>query len=214
MKRIAFLPFLLIFACCHNAADNSKTVANDSAGNLSLKKDFHNPYIDVDVSVMDMNYYPVDYPKLKMNHLTTAPPLARVIYSRPVKGGRKIFGGVVPYNKQWRLGANEATEIEFFETAYLENNKVKPGRYILYCIPTETNWKMVLNKDIFTWGKEIDSTQDILSFTIPVQPSDKRSEYFTMFFAGDKSDEAQLCITWDDIIAKIQVRFGPQPPRD
>ena len=64
---------------------------------------------------MDMAYYPVNYPVLKIQDKLTESLAARVIYSRPQKAGRTIFGSLVKYGEVWRLGANEATEIEFFK---------------------------------------------------------------------------------------------------
>jgi len=72
----------------------------------------------IDKSPMDMSYYPANYPVLKIQDKITEPLLARVIYSRPQKTNRPIFGGLVKYGELWRTGANEATEIEFY-------NKVK-----------------------------------------------------------------------------------------
>ena len=74
---------------------------------------------------MDMVYFPTDYPLLKMAGKTTTPPLMRIIYSRPQKQGRQIFGGLVQYDIPWRLGANEATEIEFFSAATVAGKTVK-----------------------------------------------------------------------------------------
>jgi hypothetical protein len=70
---------------------------------------------DLDKSPLDVSYSPFNYPILKMNGKTLESPVARVIYSRPQKSGRTIFGGIVNYDQLWRLGANEATEIEFLE---------------------------------------------------------------------------------------------------
>ena len=69
----------------------------------------------VDKSPVDISYYPANYPVLKIQDKITEPLAARVIYSRPKKEGRVIFGELVEYGKVWRLGANEATEIEFFK---------------------------------------------------------------------------------------------------
>src|SRR5689334_17635528 len=68
----------------------------------------------VDKSPMDMSYYPNGYPVLKIQDKLTEPLVARVIFSRPQKNGRPIFGELLEYGQVWRLGANEATEIEFF----------------------------------------------------------------------------------------------------
>ena len=83
----------------------------------------------MDKSPMDMAYYPTDYPVLKIQDKASGPLIARVIYSRPQKNGRKLFGELVEYGKVWRLGANEATEIEFFQDVKIDNKKVKKGRY-------------------------------------------------------------------------------------
>src|SRR5437868_1110601 len=69
---------------------------------------------DIDHSIMDMSYWPTNYIYLKLKGKAKAMPVARIIYSRPLKEGRTIFGKVQPYGVVWRLGANESTEIEFF----------------------------------------------------------------------------------------------------
>jgi Protein of unknown function (DUF2911) len=69
----------------------------------------------LDKSPMDMSYYPAGYPLLKIQDKATEPLVARVLYSRPQKNGRSVFGELLEYGKIWRLGANEATELEFFK---------------------------------------------------------------------------------------------------
>src|SRR5688572_22996165 len=60
-----------------------------------------------------------------------------VNYSRPGVKGRKIFGGLVPFNKVWRTGANQPTFLVFSDTVYVEGkqNELLPGKYALYTIP-------------------------------------------------------------------------------
>ncbi|MEO8582893.1 MAG: DUF2911 domain-containing protein, partial [Flavitalea sp.] len=123
--------------------------------------------VDVDKSPMDMSYYPPEYPILKMTGKVVAPPIARVIYSRPFTDGRVIFGNLIKYGEHWRLGANEATEIEFFTDVSILDKKVKKGRYILYCIPFEDKWTLVLNNDLYVWGLKIHSSADVTSFNVP-----------------------------------------------
>src|SRR6187551_3619540 len=86
----------------------------------------------LDKSPMDMSYYPNGYPVLKIQDKITEPLVARVIYSRPQKSGRSIFGELLEYGKVWRLGANEATEIEFYRDVKINDTKVKKGRYTMY----------------------------------------------------------------------------------
>lgn len=160
----------------------------------------------IDKSPMDMSYYPVDYPKLKMAKNVQEPLLARVIYSRPQKSGRIIFGDVLKYGNVWRLGANEATEIEFFKDVNIDNQKIDKGRYVLYCIPYENKWTLVLNNDLFTWGLKIDSTKDLYKFTVPINKTKYPFEVFSMEF--EKTGKgAQLVMEWDSVQAKLPISF-------
>src|ERR1700753_1881219 len=101
----------------------------------------------LDKSPMDMCYFPAEYPVLKIQDKTPGPLVARAIYSRPQKNGRKLFGDLVEYGKVWRLGANEATEIEFFKNVKIDGKKVKKGRYTVYALVDSDKWTMILNKE-------------------------------------------------------------------
>jgi hypothetical protein len=159
-----------------------------------------------DKSPMDMIYYPVDYPKLKMQGNVPEPLIARVIYSRPQRNNRTIFGDLIKYGSIWRLGANEATEIEFFRDVVINNQKVLKGRYVLYCIPQETNWTLVLNNDLYAWGLKIDSTKDAYKFNIPVAKTRFPYEVFTMEF--EKAGKgAQLTMEWDSLKAALPINW-------
>src|SRR6266540_2708412 len=160
--------------------------------------------LGLDKSPMDMSYYPVDYPKLKMSGDVTEPLVARVIYSRPQRDNRTIFGNLIKYGSIWRLGANEATEIEFFKDVNINNQKVLKGRYVLYCIPYETKWTLVLNNDLFTWGLKIDSTKDAYKFTVPVAKTRFPYEVFTMEFEK-AAKGAQLVLEWDSAKAALPI---------
>ena len=90
----------------------------------------------VDKSPMDMSYYPVNYPVLKIQDKIAEPLAARVVYSRPQKAGRTVFGELVKYGEVWRAGANEATEIEFFKPVRIGGKKIKIGDMALSCFCT------------------------------------------------------------------------------
>src|SRR5829696_7176746 len=106
-----------------------------------------------DKSPLDVSYSPQGYPILKFqNKQVDAKPNARVVYSRPQVKGRTIFGSEVKYNEVWRLGANESTEIEFYRNAVIAGKKIPKGRYSLFCIPDQTKWTLILNKDTDSWG--------------------------------------------------------------
>ena len=155
---------------------------------------------------MDMSYYPTDYPKLKMSKSIYAAPFARVIYSRPYLQGRQLFHDLLKYGEAWRLGANEATELQLYRDASIQNKKVKAGRYVLYCIPQADTWTIGINSNIDSWGLVPDTTKDLFRFTIPVKKTHQHLEYFTMIF--EKTDDgAELLIAWSDVEARLPINF-------
>src|ERR1700749_4849036 len=81
----------------------------------------------LDHSPLDISYYPVNYPVLKVQDKVNEPLVVRVVYSRPQKRGRKLFGDLINYGEVWRLGANEATGIEFFKNVRVDNKGLNKG---------------------------------------------------------------------------------------
>ena len=161
----------------------------------------------VDKSPMDMSYYPVGYPILKIQDKITEPLAIRVIYSRPQKNGRDVFGGLVEYGQIWRLGANEATEIEFFRDVKIGSTKVKKGRYTLYALPNPDKWTMVLNKDTDTWGAfKYDQKKDVLRTEVKTEKQADILESFSMYFEKS-SGGANLIMIWDNIRAVLPIQF-------
>jgi hypothetical protein len=161
----------------------------------------------IDKSPMDMSYYPNGYPVLKIQEKATEPLMARVIYSRPQKNGRLIFGDLLEYGKVWRLGANEATEIEFYQNAKINNTKIKKGRYTLYCIPYADKWTIIVNKETDTWGSfKYDAKKDIVRMDVPVQKQTEITEEFVMAFEKAATG-ANLIVAWEDVKVSLPIIF-------
>ena len=205
-KAVSVLMVLWILTGCGDqstTSDSNQIIITPTATKNHIEKAVQ---LGLDKSPMDMSYYPVDYPKLKMSGNVTEPLIARVIYSRPQKDNRVIFGDLIKYGSIWRLGANEATEIEFFKDVIINNQKVQKGRYILYCIPYENKWTLVLNNDLFTWGLKIDTSKDVYKFTIPVAKTRFPYEVFTLEF--EKANKgAQLNMEWDSVKAVLPIKW-------
>jgi hypothetical protein len=208
-------PILLLLACCfffscnnkkeNNEVNTDQPGKNDTATLPRTEKVINN-YAPVDLSPMDMSYYPVDYPKLKMSKAATAPPKARVVYSRPHLQGRKLFPDVLKHGEPWRLGANEATELDLYTDAQIQGKNIKAGRYILYCIPAQDTWTIVLNNNIDSWGLEPDPAADIAKFNVPIKENTVSLEFFTMVFL-QTSEGADLVMAWDNIEARLPISF-------
>lgn len=203
MKRISFVITVLSFSIFASA--QTQTPINTSAAVTSQVQASKVPPLDK--SPMDMSYFPTDYPILKTQDKVNGAPLMRVVYSRPQKDNREIFGGLVEYGKVWRLGANEATEIEFFKDAIIAGKKIPKGRYTLYAIPTETKWTLILNKDTDTWGAFVyDEKKDFLRTDVSVQPLASPVEVFSISF--DKTEKgADLFIAWDTVSVHLPIEI-------
>jgi DUF2911 family protein len=93
-------------------------------------------------------------------------------YSSPGVKGRKIWGDLVPYDKVWRAGANEATLIATDKDIHVEGKPLPAGKYSLYAIPGEKEWIIIINSATGQWGINRDGTttedpaKDVLRVTV------------------------------------------------
>ncbi|MEP6713640.1 MAG: DUF2911 domain-containing protein [Ferruginibacter sp.] len=159
----------------------------------------------LDKSPMDISFYPDNYPVLKIQDKAAEPLAAKVTYSRPQRNNRVIFGDLIEYGKVWRLGANEATEIEFFQNVKISNTKIKKGRYTLYAIPSADKWALIVNKELNTWGSfKYDSTKDIVRVDVPVQKQTDTTEAFSIYF--EKATAGFVLNTvWENIKVSLPI---------
>lgn len=213
MKQLLHTFFCLLFFLL-SCSDRQSAARKPTTALAPLSKDTAapalqagaNPYAPIDVSPMDIAYFPADYPIAKMTNPAIPPPKARVIYSRPHKQGRTIFGSLLKYGEPWRLGANEATEIELFQDAMIQGKKVARGRYTLYSIPQADNWTIVFNSNIYSWGLKQDTAEEKYRFQIPVEKVAAPIEFYTMVFQKTGTG-AELLMAWDSVVAKLPISF-------
>jgi Protein of unknown function (DUF2911) len=197
---------LLLFTC-FSCRTNDRKIPTDNNNfikpPITLRSEAGNPYQPVDASPMDMSYFPEDFAKVKKGN---ALPVMRIIYSRPGLNGRTIFGGILEYGKVWRLGANEATEIEFFQPVRIQDKIIPAGRYILYCIPQLTEWTIVLNSDLYSWGLTNHVSKDIARLNFPVSNGQPNIEHFTATFSKTATGAA-LILAWGEWLCRIPIIF-------
>lgn len=196
--------FLIVLSSCKekSAPPQQTTHVAPAAKGADEKVRLYN----LDKSPMDIIYYPEDFPVAKMSGTASGIPIARLIYSRPSKDGRTIFGNVVKYGTYWRMGANEGTEIEFFRDVSVNGRAVRRGRYIIYCIPYENKWTIRLNDDLYAWGLRIHSNRDVYSFDIPVTKNANLLEILTMKFQ-EAEEGGELLIGWDSVRAALPFKY-------
>jgi hypothetical protein len=125
-----------------------------------------------------------------------------VFYNRPFKRGREIFGGLVPYGKVWRTGANEATWFETNVDLKFKEGTLKAGRYSLWTIPDVKTWKVIFNSNIPPWGVNYNSEAardpefDVLIVDAPVGSQPESIEQFTITI-NKVNDGFILNFNWD-----------------
>jgi hypothetical protein len=203
-KTIIFFLGVIFFSCNQkeNTSDNKQSPADTLQNNVVA-------FVKSDQSTMDMSWCPANYPLEQMQG-NKQKLIARVIYSRPHKKGRNIFGNspesLCVYGKPWRLGANEATEITFFENVNIAGKSIDKGTYILYCIPYENKWTIILNTNLYTWGLHIDETKDIFKTDIVTIKQALSIEDFTLFFEDTKTG-CDMIMAWDNVKTVLPIVF-------
>ncbi|WP_268223823.1 DUF2911 domain-containing protein [Sinomicrobium oceani] len=136
-----------------------------------------------------------------------APPVAKVIYGRPLKKDRPVFGNLVPYDKVWRTGANEATEITFFKDVTFGGQDVAAGTYTLFSIPGQQEWTIILNSDTNVWGAfDYKQDKDVARVTVPASKDKKSLEAFSITFEPGDDESADMYLGWDTTRVKVPVR--------
>ncbi|TAE51730.1 MAG: DUF2911 domain-containing protein, partial [Bacteroidetes bacterium] len=134
-------------------------------------------------------------------------PLAKVVYSRPLRNDRVVFGKLVSYGKVWRTGANECTEIKFYQDVKLADKEVKAGTYSLFSIPGETQWTLILNTELDQWGAYgYDEKKDVLRVSVPAGKSTKPIEAFTITFRENKAGGVMV-LGWDTVLVEVPLEL-------
>lgn len=129
-------------------------------------------------------------------------PEVKVVYGRPDATDTTVFGTQIPYGKIWRTGSNEATEIKFYQDIMFGNKFVKAGTYVLYTIPNETFWTIILNKKTDTYGAFFyNSEEDVAKIRVPASKGDML-ENFTIAFTT-KEYGSQMILAWAKTRIKI-----------
>ncbi|MGM0635502.1 MAG: DUF2911 domain-containing protein [Bacteroidota bacterium] len=154
-------------------------------------------------SFSDLDKSPMDALMIRSN---SNAPLVRIIYSRPEKRGRNIFGKLVPYDKLWRTGANEATEIRFYRNCLFNGEEIAAGTYTFYTIPGENEWVIIINKVTQAWGTEsYKQENDVLRTTVQAYETATTVEQFSMSVRAN-NDLFELYLGWDDTYLKIPIQ--------
>ena len=119
-----------------------------------------------------------------------------VTYGRPYMKGRKIMGGLVPFNQVWRTGADEATLLVTDKALMFGGTHLQPGTYSLFTLPGDKSWQLIVNKQTGQSGTEYDQKQDLARIPMTVTKTSGPVEQFTIAVA-DTPAGGDLRLTWE-----------------
>jgi len=124
-------------------------------------------------------------------------------YSRPSKKGRKIFGGLVPFNKIWRTGANNPTTISFSDDVKINNKLIGAGEYHVYSVPTESKLDLVIYEKTEAWGSLPYFDDSLIKARVETDFINLpyNVETFTITFENISNNGSTLNIAWDNRLA-------------
>lgn len=130
-----------------------------------------------------------------------------IIYSSPAVKGRTVWGDLVPYNKVWRAGANEATIFETDKPLTIDGKTLPAGKYSLYAIPGEAEWKVIFNSQTGQWGIKRtgettdDASKDVLTVTTKAVKSAKFNERLSYVIT-----EKGIELVWADLTVPVLIK--------
>ena len=126
-----------------------------------------------------------------------------VEYSRPNKNKRQIFGGLVPWDKVWRTGANATTKIRFSDAVTVGDKEVPAGEYALFTIPKQNEWTIILSKHMDLPYKE---DKDVARVTVKPMKLTEEMETFTIGFNDLRADNATMFLAWDHTAVPVKLK--------
>jgi hypothetical protein len=124
-------------------------------------------------------------------------------YGRPYMRGRKIVGGLVPYGRVWRTGADQATTLTTDAPLVIGGAKVPAGKVTLYTLPNQSGWKLIINKQTGQWGTEYNEAQDLARVDLAARALTAPVDQFTIKIEGGK-----LVLAWELTELSVPITKG------
>lgn len=162
-----------------------------------------------DVSPMDLVQYP-NMSRLRnfveKEDLDANEPQVRVVYSRPQMKDREIFGGLLEYGDMWRVGANETTEITFFQEVNIGGTDIAPGRYGLFAVVNKDNWEFIIHDNVQSWGPaNHDDEDNIVKVMAKTEKTPETLEALSVTFNEGTDGTLELVVGWENTMARLPI---------
>lgn len=138
-----------------------------------------------------------------------------ISYHRPIAKGRTIWGGLVPYGKVWRAGANENTTFEVSDPVTVEGQPLPKGVYGLHAIPTADSWTIIFSKTTTGWGSySYQQSEDALRVTVKPRPLQQSEEALEFEFEDLQPTSATVTLKWEKVAVPFKVAVTDQTTLD
>ena len=130
----------------------------------------------------------------------------KINYGSPAVKGRKIWGDLVPYNAIWRTGANEATTFETSKDVNIGGKLLHAGKYSVFTVPGEKEWKVIFNSETTQWGIKDDGSanddpsKDVLTVIVKPEKAKEFKERLT-FVVADKG----FSLLWENLAVPVSI---------
>ena len=158
-----------------------------------------------DKSPMDLVQYPVNS-RFQNFREPKEDPVVRVVYSRPQKNGRNVWGDLKKVGEMWRVGANETTEVTFFQDVTIGDTKVRKGKYGLFAKINEGSWDLILHTNVQSWGHpNHDDKDNVATVSAKTMKTPNTVESMTILLEKNGEGQIDLIVAWDDLMAKMPI---------
>jgi hypothetical protein len=136
---------------------------------------------------------------------TIGDAMVKIRYSRPSARGRQIFGGIVPFGRFWRTGADAATKLTTNTPLYIEGKELPAGQYSLFTLPTKDGWTLMINSQADIWGTEYQAGNDVLRVPMTTERLGDNVEMLTIQVVPG-NEGGRIEVSWEKVKAVVGFR--------
>lgn len=129
-------------------------------------------------------------------------------YNAPSARGRKVEGGLIPYDAWYRLGADAATTLTTDADVMIGDLRVPKGVHTLFLYATASGWKLIVNKQTGQWGLEYHEEQDLGRVPMKLTKLDQFVETFKITLSKTGANSGLLTVEWGNTKAEVPVKLA------
>jgi hypothetical protein len=127
-----------------------------------------------------------------------------VDYSRPVARGRVLFGSLVPWDRVWCPGADNATAITVTTDIQVNGQKLAAGSYSVWAEPQKDKWTIIFNRETPVWHTRHNAEHDVLRVTAAPREG-THMETLAFYFPVVDGKKAELVLHWGTVVVPLDI---------